>query len=322
MRNLILILLFVSAQADAQKISFVDTTNEWYVYKVTTITPSGFIVITHTVAHYYYSGRKTINNKDYLTVYAESNSLRYVTKHNSNTNNYDTQSIDKSQTGNILCYVREDSLSGNIYLTDTGTVEYLHYDYNSMVGDTLRPYTAYGDAYFVSVIDSILINNTHHKVMTMQPVKYSNFSSYRCVEGIGSLTDPFSLSIIPSSYHVGNTAKVICFKNQYGHLKTNDLPEINCVDTNLNVLNTTNNQSAAIIVHPQPATTYANIQLPEAIKSGALYLYNQVGQKLHIEAIQDKTLIQLDAPATPGLYYYHISDNTTGRNWQGKILFE
>ncbi len=325
MKNLIiLILLLISIQVDAQKISFVDTTNEWYVFYTTGVTPSGFIVTTHTVTHYYYSGRKTINGKDYLTVSAESNNLRYTTKYNYNTRTYDTQSIDKYKSSSIACYVRKDSLSGNIYITytDTGTTEYLRYNNNAIVGDTIRPYPVYSDAYFVAAKDSMLINNTYHQVLTMQPTRYSNYSTYRSVEGLGSLTEPFGLSIISSSYHVGNTAKLICFKNRYGYLQTNGLPDINCLDTNLNVLDTLNNPSAEVRLSPQPATTFVNIQLPGAVTNATIFIYNRLGQAIFSETIQNSSVIKLNAPATPGLYYYRITDNATGRIWQGKVLFE
>lgn len=325
MKNIIiLVLLLISVQVGAQKISFVDTTNEWYVFYTTGVTSSGFIVTTHTVTHYYYSGRKTINNKDYLTVSAEYNSLRYTTKYNYSTRTYDTQSIDKYKTSSIACYVRKDSLSGNVYITytDTGTEEYLRYNDNAIVGDTMRPYPTYSDAYVVAAKDSVLINNTYHQVLTMQPIRYSNYSTYRSVEGLGSSTEPFGLSIISSTYHVGNTAKLICFKNRYGYLQTNDLPDINCLDTNLNVLDTHNNPSAEVRLFPQPATTSVNIQLPRAVTNVTIFIYNRLGQAIFSQTIQKSSVIQLNAPAAPGLYYYRITDNTAGTIWQGKILFE
>lgn len=63
MRNLIFILLFVSVQADAQKISFVDTTNEWYALNTFWATSSGVSISMFTSHHYFYSGRKKINSK-------------------------------------------------------------------------------------------------------------------------------------------------------------------------------------------------------------------------------------------------------------------
>ncbi|HEY9177707.1 MAG TPA: T9SS type A sorting domain-containing protein [Flavipsychrobacter sp.] len=308
MKNILFfILLLVSAQVDAQKINFTDPTNEWYVS--TRIEspgqPNRFPVKNEK---FYYSGDTTINN----TVYRQMRNYR---------------ADSKANIGAGL--IRYDSSTNKVYIYRPSG-DLVLYDYNLNVGDTF--YSAYSSYYtniYYTVIkaDSTLVNNTYHKRWELQVTDTAFVDVYGelyvVVEGLGCLNAPLDPLYGDRSLIFYNELNrwITCFKNSGNYPS----PYTACSDSLVKVLLDVEAPALGqnnLSVYPQPATTYANIQLPEAIKSGTLYLYNQVGQTLRSEAIQGKTMITVDAPATPGLYYYRITNNATGAMWQGKLLFE
>ena len=321
---LVFILMQLPFVLQAQKINFTDTTNEWYVSKNKTITPAGFMIYTFTMSHYYYSGVKTINNKDYLIVRNDQKSVQYETKYNHNTRSYDTVNINKTNGDNILCFVRKDATSSRIYkaYSDTSSSEYILYDDSMTVGDTILPYSTY-DRFFVDSKDSVMINSVYHSVYKMKPTNmYSSYGLYTTVEGIGSLVDPFGPGIVSTSYHVYDRSSVICFKNRYGYIQTNGIPQISCVDTNLSVNTLEPNQSDAQVmtIYPQPASDYLNIELSHNV-SGMFYLYNSLGQLVIMQRIEQSRSIHFkNEQHLNGMYSYRIF--AEGKSvLSGKVIF-
>lgn len=301
---IILFLLLTSlSDSDAQKIYFGDPSNYW-----------GFL-----------SRRENPQGHTFYWAYTARRYSATDTIHSNNRTYFLLQDYWYRYT-----YIYEDTLAGKIFcrLSQTDTTDYVLFDYNLSSGDTFTsPVMAPGETVYskfvVQNIDSIRLNGYWHRRFHgqyFQPYP----EAFIFLEGIGpktplmTLTGPFP----GDRFTNDNTDPMLtCFTNQ-GMVPQKDTGYLfNCDDSVLHI-ETDATRGTMLLVYPQPATTYAHIQLPQAIKSGTLSLYNQVGQTLHSEAIQDKAKVMINAPSTPGLYYYRITDNTTGTVWQGKILFE
>lgn len=306
MKKVITILFLLSTSfsySEAQKIYFGDTSNYW-----------GFL-----------SRRENAGNGH--TFYWAYTARRYSTTQFIQTNNKTYSYLYDYHYRSA--YIHEDTVAGKIYcrLSQADTAEYVLFDYNLSTGDTFTsPVMAPGETVYskcvIQGIDSIKLNGYWHRRFHgryFQP--YPDTLIF--IEGIGAKTPLVTLTgPFPGDTHTNdNLVMLMCFTN-HGAVPQKDTGYMfNCGDSVLHVRQDAI-YSRTLPVYPQPAITYATIQLPGTIKTGALFLYNQVGQTLHTEAIRDKAQVRVNAPATPGLYYYRVLDNTTGQAWQGKILFE
>lgn len=305
MKKIVIALFLLSTpvlHTDAQKISFTDPTNEWYVSTRTEAPgqPNRFPV---TNEKFHYQGDTTINNLVY-------NKLQNIWKY-------------------VAALVRYDSADNKVYVYNPSG-DYVLYDYNLNIGDTFYSPNAYyntGIYYTVITKDSMLVNNVLHArwILKVTDTAFVDVhgESYVVVEGLGCLNAPLDPLFGDRSlvYYYELNRWLTCFKNNGSYPS----PYSSCSDSLVKVLLDVEvpfQKTVNLTVYPQPATTHANIQLTETIKTGTLYLFNQMGQTLHTEHIQDKQHVRLNAPALPGLYYYRITDNTTGKAWQGKLVFE
>lgn len=300
------LLAITGSYTQAQKISFTDLTNEWYV-RVNT----GHPVYDTSYYKYYYRGVADIDSVVYNKMYR----------------------LDpKDKTDMQIALVRHDSTDNIIYLY-TSNGDYPLYNYNWSIGDTVHSQGNMYDSglyHIVTKVDSILLNNVYHRVFYLKVIDSKFLSwglTYYVIEGIGWPGGPLGPSGGWGDWHFYASVRsiwqsVLCFKNQGIYPAPRFL---SCSDSFVKVMldvEVPASKQNTLVVYPQPATTHANIQLTETIKTGTLYLFNQMGQTLLTEHIQDKQHIRLNAPALPGLYYYRITDNTTGKAWQGKVLFE
>ncbi len=305
MKKLILILLSLYASlssSDAQKISFTDPTNEWYVSTRTEAPgqPNRFPV---TNEKFHYQGDTTINNLVY-------NKLQNIWKY-------------------VAALVRYDSADNKVYVYNSSG-DYVLYDYNLNIGDTFYSPNAYyntGIYYTVTTKDSMLVNNVLHArwILKVTDTAFVDVhgESYVVVEGLGCLNAPLDPLFGDRSlvYYYELNRWITCFKNNGSYPS----PYSSCSDSLVKILLDVEAPASiqnTLVVYPQPATRHAIIKFAATVKTGTIYLFNQVGQTIHTETIHDKSEVKVNAPALPGLYYYRITDNTTGKAWQGKLLFE
>ncbi len=207
-------------------------------------------------------------------------------------------------------YIREDTIANVVYIKWGNNPEFLLYDYNWEVGDTL------GDTKeaHISQIDTVLINGFNHKVFHVD-------EGTIIIEGIGNTYRPFSYVLD----HTSLTATVVCFSN------ANGIPNI--VTSRPNYLfnlssckpvaaPSIESETKGVTIYPQPAHNGLNIQLTEAI-SGKLTLTNSVGQIVYVRAINNEATIRLNNIAlNSGMYYYHITCVGSTTNYSGKLMIE
>lgn len=323
MKRLLFFLLLVQLPSvvQAQNINFTDTTNEWYVYNYFGATSAGIVSNTYRISHLYYSGKQTINSTDYHILISDTKWAYYLI------GSTDTQwvSID-SNTKQV--YVRRDPATKDIYILygATDTTEYLLYTHNVQVGDTLPKGIIRGYK-IVDSVDTVVINNaSYRRYYTRCRGTYDGCKDYVYIDELGSLSEPYYLTT-SSSIPMVRYSNLICFKNQYGYLQSNDVV-LNCADTNFQrfIKDTTSNipivsKVSTPIIYPQPAHSSVNIKIPESATNSTISLYDIMGK-----AVLSKTLATLETTLAtdrlaPGIYYYKINTGE-GELYKGKLIIQ
>lgn len=294
----VILLLICTYTVNAQKIHFTDTSNKWtvwYRYQATGLQTN----------IYSYTGDTTINGLQYRV----------------------------SQFG----LVREDTASHKVYIkncrNNTGiqfsdTNELVLYDYNLVVGDTVRYiYGKPNDSFvsYVKTVDSVKINNTWHRTWLMEPLVFSQH--YTVIEGVGSTAGPW-IPVHPAIFEDGWTLK--CFYNNGIHPTVVPAVAVFGAPAAFD-----NDQSCALAIQdidkwnknvklvPNPANSRSRILLPNEIMQGRLTIVNTIGQTVYAHFIKNETEIYIgDKLNAAGIYFYTVTDELTGHRYAGKFVYE
>jgi len=294
---LISLLIFLSISSFGQKIRFSDSTNRWLWYYVST---DG-------------SGLVFLNNANYS----------YDTVIHGTVYNYIS----------LGAYVREDTILRKVFaiypISDpSDTSEKLLYDFSLNVGDSFRNEYV---VYYVSGIDSVLINTIWHKVWHLIYARsitglYISIDN-DVIEGIGSTSYPL-FPISPVTLIEGGDI-LTCFStngttpplsHKVGLYFDN---ATSCSLTfGLGVNNVANrNKNASLF--PNPINESSKIVLPYNITSGSLVIVNDVGQEIINMPFQNKEELLIgDQIKVPGIYCYRVRDNQSGATFSGKFVHE
>lgn len=298
----------------AQKISFTDTTNEWYHLSGKKNGSNGHNTF-HSTTKYYYEGDTILAGNKYQKMWL-----------------YNFSSVPPRN--NI--FIRSDSVNKIVYSYNYHeNTEDTLYNYNLSVSDTVRSrsevfcYVSGDTSYIkhvVTYIDSILLNNVYHKRFYFALVDnsqnyYCGAYNYTVVEGIGANTGILTPLYPRNLDYSSNTVKngIICFKNN-GNVPISDSIKFNCKDTVLSIPEAKNLNTLKI--HPQPAHSYVNIELPDDIESGKLIIYNYTGSVMHQTDIRAQQLHLDISMLSQGVYLYRIVTDDATKQLYGKILIQ
>lgn len=232
-----------------------------------------------------------------------------------------------------VCLIREDTSIKRVFIVvlpnfgghSIDTTEQVLYDYNWQVGDTI--YRNYDSSehykHVVTSVDSIIINSGWHKVWHLQNVYISSTSvstgPFDIIEGIGCLVGQF-FPIRPMMFEYGY--RIICFNNASG---TPPLSQKvagyfdNTTSCTLSVQDVSASQPAS--VYPNPITPSTRISLPYMMKSGIVQIVNTIGQVIWQRAVTNEKEIWIgDKITVDGMYYYRLSDKSSGSVFTGKLI--
>jgi hypothetical protein len=229
-------------------------------------------------------------------------------------------------------YVREDTGVEKVFVKNflsKDTNEIVLYNYNLVVGDTLR-YNYVNDtfAYFISKVDSILINSVIHKVW--RAVLYESLHGgtleFSIIEGIGSTGGP-KFSAYPLA--VESRDYLICFENNFSrpNLSTSVFADIgynfdNDTSCTLNIQRLVIDRYACIAA-PNPVNANTKLYFEAPLQSGNLCITNTMGQVVLQHSIKsEKQILIGDAIKSPGIYFYRVTDNASQKAYSGKLVFE
>jgi hypothetical protein len=223
-----LMLTFAPALCSAQKIHFSDTSNKWMTYNY--VSQGASNGHAYYKKYFYLDSAVNENGHAYSVISKDNENLMLV-----------------REEGNKIYIKPFGSSFGGLIVTDTN--EFLYFDYDLQVGDTLKMpliTTAIPDSYSihkVESIDSIIINGTWHKKLHMKVI--SGFTGqYHVIEGLGT-----SSGAIIAGYTLNYAGQLICFQNN-GTTPVSDLS--NC--SKLNVEDEVDVIAGSFKISPNPAT--------------------------------------------------------------------
>lgn len=191
----------------------------------------------------------------------------------------------------------------------TDTTEYLLYDFDLNIGDTL-PVTFNNpqpDVY-VSGIDSV---NTNYGYLKRFQLSGNNSAQY-LIEGIGSsngLIEPIPLWL-ECSWELN------CFSLN----DTSCYPSTG-LSCNLSVGVNSADELNGLSISPNPFHQSANLILPIEFSSCELIIYNTMGKKVSVQQYE-KANGQLHREGMPNGLYFFISQNVKGKIVTGKFVVE
>lgn len=285
-----ILFIFCSLHGQAQKIRFSDPGNKWLIHYLS----------IHIVAEYNYeisySGDTVIYGKTY-----------------------------RKQGGR---YLRDDTIANTVLLRfpyyDTG--EIVLYNYNWLPGDTVK-YHLFGVpdsiAYVVDNLDSVQINSVWHKIWALKGRSPASvgYDSYFIIEGIGCTNGYFD----HIERGINSTTSLMCFRNSGGTpilshpVKMYTPPYISGSRTFDNFsscmlgVESTDFQEKTASLFPNPVNESSRILLPDNLQSGKLTVINATGQLMVATDFHNtKELMIWNKAYMPGVYYYIVTDSTTG----------
>ena len=246
--------------------------------------------------------------------------------------------------------VREDS--NKVYFTGAvDSVERLAYDFNLGLGDTMRiVYSMDTFISWVTNIDSTRLQGITYKVWHFNGNAYSGYYpdsvrafQYNVIEGIGCTNgvyypaSPYPFTAFSqhlmcfnnnSNINTALSNPVAAYAYDYTSIYDNDS---SCIEyysdhshhlidyTGVKQLSVNSN---SVVVAPNPVTTESNFTLPYHINSGSLTITNIAGQTIEHSIFEGKDLLPLPHSfPTSGIYFYHITDNQSGKIFSGKFQY-
>lgn len=296
---LALLLLILDSSSFAQKIRFTDSANVWKGFNIDLSTYPITTIENYTAS---YLSDSVVNGHTYKVLFF----------------NIDALFID-------LYLIREDTLTSKVYAKNpaaTGfssdTTEQILYDYNWRIGDTVnRDWSEQHFKNYVYDIDSTLINGTWYKVWHFEGTS----GLYDVIEGIGCVSDP-AFPMIPSSFE--SYIQLTCFSNN-GFAPAVSPKVGNYFDNATSCTLAVNDiikKNKNAVVSPNPITTDSKITLPYSISSGTLVVLNDIGQTIINTPFQNKDELLIgDKVATPGIFFYRVTDKSTGNVFAGKFVY-
>lgn len=205
--------------------------------------------------------------------------------------------------------IRQDTTNRKIYfIFSTDNIEYLLYDFNLQVGDTLKGYSQFFCPSFIKTIistDSILIGSSYRK-------RWNTNQNFSIIEGIGSTLGLLDFCF----YSLSPTNILTCFQQNGQSLfpsTTTNCELITSVNSGENIL-------FQINVFPNPFTNKTTLQFDNSKKENfTLTIYNLQGQVVLTIANITNDNIEIERQnLMSGLYFFHL--RTDKRVTSGKLM--
>ena len=249
---------------------------------------------------YYSSGDTLINSFVHKKIYR---SFELV-----NVQSCSTYSIYPSgQPADYAGALRDDSVANKTFFVfKNKNNDSLLYDYNLIVGDTMKGFSLYTNSNLVVLsIDSVLINGQYRKRWNFP--KDNNNDSTFFIAGVGSsggLIEPLNTYAIDFTYR-----HLVCLKDSSVTFYTSTY--ISPMGCSLIINGTTEiNSINAYSIYPNPFSTQTTLQTDVPLKNATLTLYNCFGQTVaQIKNINEQTVVFSRDNLASGLYFLQLTED-------------
>lgn len=288
---LLIVFLVIACGSYGQKIRFTDTSNVWY--------QSNHYWDYSEMCAIAIKGDTLINGTTYQKFYSRDVSGE-----------------------KFYALIREDSTTKKIYYW-SATAERVLYDFSLNIGDTISYQLG---SHYVKSIDSVKIDSFWYKTFYFESVTSQAEWPYTVIENIGcvrSLDFP-----IFSAYKSGRSHYLNCFFNNgikptlsktVGTFDNQDSCYTYLIYVSVDDISA-ENQAVVISLHPANASSV--IALPGGLLDGELYIYNTLGQTVKNIQFNNTSKITIGQLPGSGVYHYRVCDKSSGKVWQGKLVYE
>jgi hypothetical protein len=290
--TLIVFLFFFSKNSQSQINHYFENNPVWQISSMCAV---GLPCIKNEVHNYYTDGDTTLNSLVYKKIYRKGQGY------------YSWNSTPPAGCSGSFyyidtvpsCFLR--SADKKIYFRQPNdTSEYLLYDFNLEVGDTLPlTFNNYESEITVAEIDSI---DTPFGFLKRFKLAGNTWAEY-LIEGIGhskGLIEPLNVPL-ECGY------ELVCFSlNDAAYYPSNG-PTCNI---NVGITKFDNDISHALF--PNPFSDYTTVQFSSTIKNADLNIYNYSGQKIRtIHIVSGENVKIYRENLSTGLYFYEVIQNNT-----------
>jgi hypothetical protein len=204
-------------------------------------------------------------------------------------------------------FIREDTLSREVYLRNAIGEEYMIYDFSLELGDTVNIRNIFSGPLIrmrVISIDTVLIYDSYRKRFQFEPVNWPYWDTW--IEGIGSIGQ----GIIYSGYY--NTSPwytLLCYKqNDLLYYMNPDYTACYYPYVSVEEIYAENE----IRIFPNPATDYITLNVNKGQQIEQIIIYDHLGQKV-LEANQVNNTVDVSGLKS-GMYLIEVSTKEfTGR---------
>jgi len=209
--------------------------------------------------------------------------------------------------------IRQDILSKRIYYLDgPSNVEYLLYDFNLSVNDTLPITYTNADTLIVQSIDSIFDGSNWRKRYKLLNGNWS--SSNSLIEGIGSSRGLLS-DLDPWNQ---TRAELHCFQENGTTLYQDSCPTgCDFIITNNQIVD----RLTSFQVYPNPFSIYTTIKLNSSFTGAELRVYNSLGQIVRFVESNGSSIVVERGSLVNGIYLFQLS-NLEGLIMHSKVVIE
>lgn len=238
--------------------------------------------------------------------------------------------------GNLLNYygttssIREDTIANKVYIItsvypDYDTSEYLLYDFNLIVGDTLKTRYAH---HYISSIDTITVNGTLQKTWLLKGCwkdsakHFDVLNDYYVIEGIGCLNSP-QFPDYPFTFEVGS--ELVCFENRgikptLSHNPSYYFDNTTSCDNSFGLWIHTPHNVINVQIFPNPINELTGVIFPIKF-NGIITITNLNGNIITREVVNNTTEINIGRKIElPGVYFYNIIDVSNGKAQNGMLV--
>jgi hypothetical protein len=178
--------------------------------------------------------------------------------------------------------IRQDTAIRKVFFVPPNdSIEWLLYDFNMEVGDTLKGYLVDSSSvtYIVQQVDSYFVDNSYRKTWGY----YGN--SFFLIEGIGSMGGLIE-RFIDMDPVASETYNVQCFVQNDSTV----FPESGSSCEMITSVYEKNTQQFSIAISPNPLSIDAKVQLSPQFFNSEMFIYNQLGVLVYHEKIIQESI--------------------------------
>lgn len=169
---------------------------------------------------------------------------------------------ESQQNFSVIGFIREDSTSKVFYRTLTSNNDWLLYDFNLEVNDSIR--VNFGIDLKVSHIDTVILNGKYLKRMTMKT--YDGIEGEQWIEGIGSLCGVLNSGLYGI---VGGTLYLLCYYENDSLIYSNpDFDDCYYNNTSVGLIAGSN---VKVNIFQNPITSTSTLTLKESNRASYVF---------------------------------------------------